>query len=139
MRRDRTLTWFHRLGRGHQAALLANPHGYVPEKVAREIPKHTILSRRNESTRHPEQWLLHSAEANLLEDERHRLDKWWRELPVQARSALVDSRGGKVPREHREAVLDLIPGGVRPGTDLDVAFEMPAIAAAYLEMLSDRD
>ncbi|AQA01842.1 hypothetical protein BVC93_04630 [Mycobacterium sp. MS1601] len=136
MRRDRTLTWFYRLHRGHQAALLANPHGYVPHSVAVSIAAQTVRARSNEAVQHPGRWLLRSFEANLLEDERHRLDDWWDRLLPEVQSALLACRASQVPREHREAVLDLMPGGIRAGTDLDEDFEMSGIAAAYLEMVA---
>jgi hypothetical protein len=136
MRRDRTLSWFHRLDLGQQAALLADPHGYLREGVAAAIRPHTEPARHDETLQYPRRWLLRSAEANLLEDERHRLDKWWQDLTPEVRSALIECRAEAVPREHRKAVLESAPGGMRPGTDLDIGFEMTDMAAAYLEMVA---
>lgn len=84
----------------------------------------------------PRRWQLRSAEANLLEDERLRLDAMWRGLSPSTRDALVKSRGGQVPPQGREAILDLMPGGVPLGADLDEAFDLSGIAAAYVEMVA---
>ena len=136
MSRRQSLSWFYRLDRGEQARLLANPHGYLPGDVAGRITAHTVAARGDESSRAPRQWLLRAAEANLLEDERLRLDVWWSDLSAAARSSLIASRGSGVPREHREAVLDVVPGGLPAGVDLDIAFPISGIAAAYLEMIT---
>ncbi|MBU8812735.1 hypothetical protein [Mycolicibacterium goodii] len=130
------LAWFYRLDRRMQADLLANPHGYLPDGVAAAIASHTVRSYRDEKPQESRLWQLRSAEANLLEDERLRLDRWWRELPDEARSALVMSRGGSVPRAWRAAVLDLHSDGLTPGTDLEAEFRMSGIAAAYIEMVA---
>jgi hypothetical protein len=45
---------------------------------------------------------------------------------------------GHVPHGYREAVLDLVPGGAPPDTDLNAAFELSGIAAAYIEMVAVR-
>jgi hypothetical protein len=89
MSKDRTLSWFFRLRREVQAVLLASPHGYLPHGVAGTIPDHTVLAHRDETAQNPRRWLLRPAEANLLEDERVRLDEWWNDLPNSARSALL--------------------------------------------------
>lgn len=136
MGRDRTLSWLYQLDRGVQAVLLANPHGFLPAGVAADISDHTVVAHRNESPRKPVQWQLRSAEANLLEDERLRLDQWWKDLPDSTRVALVACRTGEIPQEYREALLDVIPGGVPAGTDLDSAFDMSGIAVAYVEMVA---
>jgi hypothetical protein len=130
------LTWFYRLDRQVQADLLANPHGYLRDGVAAEITAHTVRSYRDEKPQESRLWQLRSAEANLLEDERLRLDRWWRDLPDEARSALVASRDGAVPRAFRATVLDLHPGALSPATDLDVEFSLSGIAAAYVEMVA---
>lgn len=135
MSRHRTLSWFYRLSRGRQAVLLANPHGYLSEDVARSISGHTVLTHADERRQKPPQWQLRAADANLLEDERLRLDEWWEGLPERARTALIGCRTGHVPPEYRETVLDLIPGGVPRGADLDTAFELTGIVAAYIEMI----
>ena len=136
--KDRTLSWFFRLQREVQAIVLASPHGYLPHGVAGTIPDHTVLAHRDETPQNPRRWLLRPAEANLLEDERLRLDEWWNDLPNSARSALLESRAGHVPHGYREAVLDLVPGGAPPDTDLNTAFELSGIAAAYIEMVAVR-
>ncbi|WP_084356436.1 hypothetical protein [Mycolicibacterium wolinskyi] len=136
MRRNRTLSWFYRLGRGAQAALLAKPHAYLPDDVAAEIPGHTVLAHRDETPQLPRRWQLRPAEANLLEDERHRLDDWWNDLPRHARSALIECRGDRVPPEYRAAVLDVIPGGAPAGVDLNTPFALSGIAAAYVDMVA---
>jgi len=122
MNKDRTLSWFFRLQREVQAIVLASPHGYLPHGVAGTIPDHTVLAHRDETPQNPRRWLLRPAEANLLEDERLRLDEWWNDLPNSARSALLESRAGHVPHGYREAVLDLVPGGAPPDTDLNTAY-----------------
>lgn len=129
------LAWFYRLDRRMQADLLANPHGYLPDAVAAEIPSHTVRSYRDEKPQESRLWQLRSAEANLLEDERLRLDRWWRELPDEARAALVTSRDGTVPRAWRATVLDLQPGDMSPETDLETEFTVSGIAAAYIDMV----
>lgn len=131
MRRDRTLSWFSRLDRAERAALLANPHGYVPSTAARRIAAHTTSTHRGETRQL--RWLLKSFEANRLEDERHRLDDWWARLAPDVRADLVDHRSAEVPRAHREAVLDLMPGGVRQDDDLERGFPMPDVVTAYLD------
>lgn len=138
MRRDRTLSWFHRLDLGQQAALLADPHGYLPDGVAEEIRPHVDSARHDETVQYPRRWLLRSAEANLLEDERHRLDDWWQDLAPEVRAALIECRADAVPREHREAVLESAPGGVHPRADLDIGFDMTEMTSAYLEMMATR-
>lgn len=135
MSRKNDLSWFYGLERAEQALLLANPHGYLPGDIAGRITAHTTAARGDESSQSPRQWLLRAAEANLLEDERHRLDAWWSNLSAAARSALIASRGSGIPREHREAVLDVVPGGLPAGVDLDIAFPISGMAAAYLEMV----
>ena len=35
-------------------------------------------------------------------------------------------------------MLDLVPGGAPPDTDLNTAFELSGIAAAYIEMVAVR-
>lgn len=138
MSSHRKLSWFFRLDRSVQALLLANPHGYLPDGVAGAIRGHTMLAHRDETPQTPQQWHLRAAEANLLEDERLRLDAWWNDLPDSACAALIACRAGGVPAEYREAVLDAHPGGVRPGTDLDLGFDLSGIAAAYIEMVAER-
>lgn len=138
MRRDRTLSWFHQLDLGQQAALLADPHGYLPDDVAKTIRPHIDVSRPDETKQYPRRWLLRSAEANLLEDERLRLDDWWQHLPSGVRSALIECRAEVVPREYRKAVLESAPGGLHPKADLTIEFDMTEMTSAYLEMLAVR-
>ncbi|CAJ1498741.1 hypothetical protein [[Mycobacterium] burgundiense] len=130
----RSLSWFYQLDRADQAVLLARPHGYLPDGVAAKIEGHTVPAGRDGTPDATPRWQLRSAEANLLEDERLRLDAMWRGLSPGTRAELVASRGGPVPAHCREAILDLLPGGVPPGTDLDVAFDLTGIVAAYVEM-----
>ncbi len=115
---------------------MGRPHGYLPDGVAAEIRGHTVPADRGGNRAAPRRWQLRSAEANLLEDERLRLDTMWQAMPSSTRAALLGSRGGQVPPQCREAILDLMPGGVPPGADLDASFELSGIAAAYVEMVA---
>lgn len=128
------MAWLYQLDRTQQAALLANPHGYLPVSVVDRITGHVDLVRRDE-TPHPQRWQLRSADANLLEDERLRLDDWWSALPAHARSDILATRHTEVPEQYRETVLDLVSGGISAETDLGASFRASGIAAAYLEMV----
>lgn len=134
MTRTPPLAWLYQLDRSQQAALLAKPHGYLPASVVDRIAGHTTLTRRDETPQQP-RWQLRTAEANLLEDERLRLDAWWGALPRAAREELVATRHTAVPERYRESVLDLVPGGISTGTDTKSPFTASGIAAAYLEMV----
>ncbi|WP_234820703.1 hypothetical protein [Mycolicibacterium goodii] len=110
--------------------------GICPMAWPPRSPRTRCAATGTRSPKESRLWQLRSAEANLLEDERLRLDRWWRELPDEARSALVMSRGRSVPRAWRAAVLDLHSDGLTPGTDLEAEFRMSGIAAAYIEMVA---
>jgi len=135
MGRRRTLSWFYRLDRGAQAGLLAKPHGYLSDEVAQSISDRAVVTHADERRQTRPQWQLRTEDANLLEDERLRLDDWWGGLPDSARVALIRCRTGQVPYEYRETLLELIPGGVPRRVDLDTPFELTGIAAAYIEMI----
>lgn len=134
MTRTPPLAWLYQLDRSQQAALLANPHGYLPFGVVDRIAGHIAVARRDETPQQP-RWQLRAAEANLLEDERLRLDDWWGALPPAAREELLATRHTAVPEQYRESVLDLVPGGIPSGTDMETSFMASGIAAAYLEMV----
>lgn len=135
MGRVHPLTWFFNLEVRVQAKLLAHPHGYLPEAVAKKIPRRTDPVRdRNPAD--PPRWHLRSAEAIRLEEERLRLDSWWRNLADRTRNALLEHRSGSVPAKYWDAVLDLDPRGAPAGTDLKAPFELSGITAAYVEMVA---
>lgn len=131
------MAWLYQLDRAQQASLLANPHGYLPVDIAERIVGHVHPAHLDETPQRP-RWHLRSAEANLLEDERLRLDDWWHGLSEEARDDLLTTRHTAVPERHRASVLDLVPGGITPGIDLDVSFRASGIVAAYLEMVHHR-
>ena len=132
------MAWLYQLDRHQQAALLANPHGFLPASVVERIADRTDLARRDETPQRA-RWQLRSAEANMLEDERLRLDDWWTTLSPAARAELLATRHTAVPEQYREAVLDMVPGGgMRSTVDLSDPFRASGIVAAYLEMVHDQ-
>jgi hypothetical protein len=137
MIRKSPLSWFYKLELPVQVALLAHPHGYVSEDVAVAIPRRTESVRHDERPQVRRRWHLRSAEANHLEDERLRLDRWWKHLPHGTRQALVRHRSFEVPARYRDVIVELDPDGVPPNPSVETPFMLTGIAAAYIEMQAE--
>lgn len=62
-------------------------------------------------------------------------------MPPDAQAAIRGHNAGMVPGEHRDDVLDLMPGGVAvgDGRDLRGPFKLPKIILAYLKTLTHND
>lgn len=135
-RRKDPLSWFFQIDRATQAALLARPHGYLPDGMA-TAGEHVVAAHHNENRQRPRRWLLRSTEANLLEEERLRLDSWWGTLSQDEQASFIEYRDGRqVPHEHRSSALSLLPAGAAAGDGADLDVKLPKIAVAYLEMQS---
>lgn len=128
-------SWFYQQDIRVQAALLADPHGYLPEGVAPLIPGHVLMVYWVQSEG-PRRWQLQPAEAAALADECRRLDEWWRGLSEDARAAIVEHRADLVPGEYRSAVGTLMPGGATVADDLVGPFRLPPMVVAYAEMIA---
>ena len=72
---ERPLAWFHALAPDVQAALLADPFGYLPDGVAAKIPDRVLMAAHWTELDSPRRWQLHVDEARRLEDERRRRGK----------------------------------------------------------------
>ncbi|MCV7435072.1 hypothetical protein [Mycolicibacterium bacteremicum] len=135
MTRTPPLAWLYRLDRHQQAELLAKPHAYLPATVAHRITGQTNLDPRDCTARPPRRQ-LRPEQANLLEEERLRLDDWWSALPAATRADLLRTRHTAVPERHRSAVLAMTPGEHHASrTDAANPHRVSGIVAAYLEMV----
>jgi hypothetical protein len=61
----------------HRAALLANPHGYLPTHLAESLVAHIYMAYWTDGPDGTRRWQLQPSEASALADERARLDQWW--------------------------------------------------------------
>jgi hypothetical protein len=79
-------------------------------------------------------------EANALEDERRRPDQWWSNRSEDEQEALTEHRASLIPDEFREAVKDLVLGGVPIGDENDFTgpFRLPPMMAPDVEMIARR-
>jgi len=118
----------------HRAALLANPRGTC--RHTSPAASRPTSTQGSGTTTAPGYGQLDPLEATALTKERARLDQWWERRSEADRAALIEHRGGPMPAELRDAVMDHIPGGVVLGDDLVGPFTVPPMMAAYLEMVA---
>lgn len=80
----------------HRAALLANPHGALPPQLADRLLAHAYTAYWVNGPGGASRWQVWPSEANVLEDERWRLDQWWQRRSEAERAALIEHRGGRL-------------------------------------------
>lgn len=127
--------------------LLEDPHGVVPAKHIPEIVQSggsVHLAYWVAAGPNAEGFRLDRRQADVIATWRGKLDRWWRELPDDARAVVLEHRGGRIPEEYSGAVLtvDLVGGVVRGTVAADEpsrdGFELAPIAKDFVDWVASQ-
>lgn len=139
---DNSLAWFHRLSMNDKVHLLRDPYGALPARLidqllARPGVVGTYWASQISSTR----WILATAEAAKLADQRDQLEWWWTNLSDDDRTYLIDHRDEEFPSNYASLVRNASSTDANPAlvvvmvTDNRTGqFRLPLMVDVFVEL-----